>query len=75
MFIRSNVTLHAHESATKYASLEHVDRDKTVDHLFKEFKEQRLASDACLSSRIIEIRFVYQKELIVRNGYPATIDC
>jgi len=53
--------------------LEHLNRDGTVEDLFKEFIKQRLASEASLKAQMIDIRFVYQKELVVRKFGPAIV--
>lgn len=66
---RSNITLLAHESASKWSSLYAIavnKGQKTVQDLYEHFLHQRLGSPQNLTaSRLIEVRFAYQKELVV----------
>jgi hypothetical protein len=62
---RSYITLHAHESNSKFTSLQHLDWEGTMYDLYNEFIKGRLGNSSVLSSRTIEIRLVYQKYVIV----------
>jgi hypothetical protein len=59
--------LHAHESSTKFTSLQHLDQEGTMYDLYQEFIRGRLGSSSAMNSQTIEIRFAYQKDEIVRN--------
>jgi len=64
---RSNISLHAHESNTKSSSLQHLDRRGSVGDLYNEFKNGRLMGATALNSRTIEVRFVCNRDEIVRG--------
>jgi hypothetical protein len=63
---RDDISLYAHESATKFSSIQHLNQNRTVKDIFDEFVSQRLGSASSLSSRMIEVRFAYQKDAMVR---------
>lgn len=65
--VRTYITIHAHESNTKFTSLEHLDWRGTMDDLYSEFTKGRLGNSNMLTSKTIEIRLVYQKNDIVRK--------
>lgn len=64
--------LHAHESATKFTSLQGLDRGGSMNDLYQEFVNGRLGSTGILNSRTIEIRFAYQKDEIVYHFQLST---
>lgn len=58
----SNVTCYAHENQTKYSSLEHIDRTKSIAFTYKnEFLLKKLGPTRQLEDRFIEIRFIFTK--------------
>ena len=61
--------LHAHESSTKFTSLQHLDWEGTIDDLYREFTKGRLGNSKILNGKTVEIRLVYQKSDIVCEFY------
>lgn len=60
--LRSNITCYAHENQTKYSSLEHIDRTKSIFFTYKnEFVLKTLGPARQLEERFIEIRFIFTK--------------
>ncbi len=73
MFLQVNVTLFAHESATKFSSLKHADLNVPLGHFFKtEFSKKKIGGKRNLENREIDIRFTYDREAVV--SFP-TVDC
>jgi len=64
---KSNVTLHAHESSTKFTSLQHLNWEGTMHNLYNEFLKGRLGNKASLNEQTVEICFMYLKDDIVHN--------
>ena len=69
--VRLNITAYAHENQTKYSSLQHIDRDQPIGHLFKnEFVRNKLISERQVKERMIEIRFIFKSSIVVRVSLP-----
>jgi hypothetical protein len=50
----------------KYASLQHIDRDWPIGHLFKtEFVRNKLISERQAKDHMIEIRFIFKSANVV----------
>lgn len=70
MMIRENVTVAAHENQTKYSMLDDLDCDKSIQDIWKNiFVANRLGADRDLKDRMIAIRFIIQRDLVVRHFY------
>lgn len=66
--IRANITVYAHESQTKFSSLQQFDRSLPLSQLFKsEFLLKKIGSQKKLDDREMEIRLVFKKAEIVRH--------
>lgn len=64
--IRSNTTCYAHETQSKYSSIAHLDRKKSIAHAYKhEFLAKKLGSVRQLQEKLIEIRFIFEKSEVV----------
>jgi hypothetical protein len=64
---RLNISAYAHESQTKYVSLQHIDRHQPIGHLFKtEFVRNKLISERQAKDRMIGIRFIFKSANVVR---------
>ena len=73
MMIRENVTVAAHENHQKYSMLDDLDRDKSIQDTWKNtFVKNRLGSERDLKERMIGIRFIIQRDLVVRHFYLTT---
>lgn len=65
---RGNTQVFAHESATKYSSIQTDYRgDGVIRDLFDEFVKGRLGPKTALADHLLEIRFVFPKTLLVSN--------
>ena len=69
-----NIRAYAHETQTKYSSLQHIDRDQSIGHLFKnEFVRNKLISERQVKDRMIEIRFIFKSANVVRVSLPSHV--
>lgn len=67
--IRENVTIAAHESQSKYSMLDDVNRELTIQETWKTiFLANRLGPERDLKDRMIAIRFIIQREHVVRRN-------
>ncbi len=58
--------MHAHESQCKYSDLGMLDRDKSIQHTWKNvFIANKLGSERDLNGRAIAIRFIFDREMVV----------
>ena len=70
MMIRENVTIAAHENQQKYSMLDDLDRDESIQDTWKNiFVANRLGAERDLKDRMIAIRFIIQRDLVVRHFY------
>lgn len=65
---REYISVFAHESQSKYSSLDHLDRERTIHYTWKnEFLHKKLGPERNLTNREIDLRFVFQKNEVVRS--------
>jgi uncharacterized protein YwqG len=68
--VRENVTVAAHENQQKYSMLDDLDCDKSIQDMWKNvFVANRLGAERDLKDRMISIRFIIQRDLVVRHLY------
>ena len=69
---RLNISAYTHENQTKYSSLQHIDWDQPIGHLFKtEFVRNKLISEQQVKDRMIEIWFIFKSANVVHVSLPS----
>lgn len=65
VFFRENISLYAHETQSKYSSLDYFDQSLLLDQFYHEFVKGKLAAETMLKDKKIEIRFAFFENKVV----------